>query len=223
MTPFFLYLPLRVCTFTSMKTAGIIYNTIQQTLRKNRQGTLRVSEVQMAINIGISNFFEKQLRLFRVSGFIPAPLEPLVTTETISLSSGSASVPSDFAKEVTFYVREINGTPAEFLNISEFIDRQTSQILNPTRENPIGTIAAGNISVYPSDIDEIEFTYIKRPIEVDIATTVSGRMLEYDDSNTTDTDIRPEYAPNIIKEALMFLGIQEQNPGAVELGSTVNQ
>lgn len=223
MNPFFRYLPFWLRTFTHMKTAGIIYNTIQQTLRKNRQGVLRASEVEMAINIGISNFFEKQLRLFRVSGFVPSPLEPLITTSTLTLTDGQVDVPEDFAKEVTFWVTTVNGAPAEFMNISEFIDRQTSVILPPTEEDPIGTVAGGVISVRPQNIDEIEFTYIARPIEVDIATTVNGRVLIYDDVNTTDTNIRPEYAPDITKEALMFLGVQEQNPGAVELGSTANQ
>lgn len=210
-----------------MKTAGIIYKTIQQTLRKNRQGTLRVSEVETAINIGIYNFFEKQLRLFRISGFIPAPLEPLVTETTltfdIEVDKGKLPLPEMFAKEVAFYIRGNNATPGRFLNVSDFIDHQSSQILRPNDENPIATVAGGSFSVYPTDIPEVQFIYIKRPIQVDIATLQSSRSLEYNEAATIDTDIRAEYAPDIIKEALMFLGIQEQNPGAVELGSTVNQ
>lgn len=206
-----------------MKTAGIIYNTIQQTLRKNKQGTLRPSEIEMAINIGISNFFEKQLRLFRISGFVPTPIEPLVTTTELQLTNGVGVVDSDFAKEVAFYVPGYNAKPGTLLNVSEFIDRKSSEVLKPSQEQPIASVSAGEINVYPSNIKEITFIYISTPIQVSISTTVSGRMLLYDDAGTTDTNIRPEYSTNIVKEALMFLGIQEQNPGAVELGSTVNQ
>lgn len=210
-----------------MKTAGIIYNTIQQTLRKNRQGSLRVSEVQMAINIGISNFFEKQLRLFRISGFVPSPLEPLLRETTLYFSPldppGTFVVPADFAKEVTFWVQNLNSSPAEFLNMAEFIDRQTSVILPPREEDPIGTVANGVISVSPQNIQEIRFFYISRPIEAVIATDPDGRMRVYNDANTTDTNIRPEYASEIIKEALLFLGVQEQNDGAIQIASTVNQ
>lgn len=223
MTPFFLYLPHPIHRFTNMKTAGIIYETIQATLRKSRKGTLRVSEVELAINVGIINFFEKQLQLFRIAGYVPSPLEPLLKTTTVNLTDGSSTLPADFAKEVTFWVTTVNGAPAEFMNMAEFIDRQTSVILPATEEDPIGTIAGGSILVRPQNLEQIKFTYISRPISVVIGTTTNGRVLIYSDSTTTDTNIRPEYAPDIVKEALMFLSVSEQDQNAAQLATTTNE
>lgn len=209
-----------------MKTAGIIYTAIHNTLRKTRSGALRHSEVELAINVGIKNFFEKQLKLFRASGFIPAPLEPLIKVANNSLIGGEAALPYNFAKEVTFYVKNVNATPAEFLNMSEFIDRQTSVILPPTEENPIGNISGGVLYVRPVSLTSIVFVYIAKPVDVVVGITVNGRNWEYDttnnESSTTDTEFRVEYAPDIIKEALAFLSVSEQDEGAASLSTTVN-
>lgn len=211
-----------------MKTAGILYTSLETILRKGRKGMLRVPEIQLAINVGISKFFENQLRMFRVSGYVPTPLTPLLTVTPIAITNGEGALPDDFAKEVSFYYpNAMNTKPAEFMNMAEFTDRQTSSILPATLYDPIGTIAGGagggTIYIRPIDLDFVTLTYIKRPTNVEIGTTISsGRFLIYDDDTTVDTELKPEYVNDILKEALLFLSVPEQDEMAAQYGSTNN-
>jgi hypothetical protein len=206
-----------------MKTVGSILETIEMTLRKDKRGSLKKSQIQTAIRVGINNFFDKQLQIYRMSGgMVPTPLRQFVKSATITITNSVGTAPTDMAIEQTFYVANTNSNPAEFLARDVFEERKNSVILPPTELDPIGTLELGNILVRPQNLTEIIFTYIKRPAEISIGTqpSIDGRELEYVDNTTVDTEFSIEYAPDIIKEALMFLGVPQQDGNAVSLAET---
>lgn len=211
-----------VVTFTIMKRIGFILEAIEMTLRKERRGMLKKSQIQTAVRVAINNFFDKQLTIYRATGILPSPLQPFVKTSTLSLTSGNATLPSDFVKELTFYIANVNSNPAEFLDRAEFDERKNSVLLPPTDVDPVATIGGGYISVRPPTAISIIFTYIKKPTEVVIATTVSndGRNLNYDDNASVDTEFGIESVPDIIKESLQFLSVPQQDEAAASLGVT---
>lgn len=211
-----------IYTFTYMKRVGFILETIEMTLRKERRGMLKKSQIQTAIRVAINNYFDKQLTAYRATGVVPTPLQPLVKSATLSLNLGVGTLPTDFSKEVTFYIPNVNSNPAEFMNRPEFEERKNSVLLPPTEVDPIATVENNKIYVRPPNSPDIIFTYIKRPTEISIATTVSGdgRELLYDDGNSIDTDFYIEFCPDIIKEALQFLSVPQQDSAAAQLAST---
>jgi hypothetical protein len=205
-----------------MKRVGFILETIEMTLRKERRGMLKKSQIQTGIRVAINNYFDKQLTIYRATGKVPTPLHSLLKTSTLSLNLGVGTLPTDFSKELSFYIPNVNSNPAEFMNRAEFEERKNSVILPPTEIDPIAVIEDNKIYVRPPNSPEIIFTYIKRPTEILIATTVSddGRNLDYDDANSVETDFHIEYCPDIIKEALQFLSVPQQDSGANQLGAT---
>jgi hypothetical protein len=202
-----------------MKTIGFILETIEMTLRKERRGMLKKSQIQTAVRVAINNYFDKQLTMYRVTGIIPTPLQPLI--KTTQLTSPFA-VPADFSKEVTFHIANVNSNPAQFVNRSEFEERKNSVLMPPTEVDPIGTIEDNQILVRPQNTGEIMLTYISQPTEIVIATTPSAdeRSLDYDDTNSVDTEFYREYSPDIIKEALQFLSVPQQDSNAAQLSAT---
>lgn len=211
-----------IVTFTIMKKIGFILEAIEMTLRKERRGMLKKSQIQTAVRVAINNYFDKQLSLYRASGILPSPLHTLVKTSTISLTLGNSALPADFCKEITFYIANVNSNPAEFLDKAQFEERKNSVLIPPTDIDPIGTIGGGYIYVRPSTVQQIILTYIKVPTEIVIATTssVDGRNLDYNDSSSVDTDFGIESVPDLIKESLQFLSIPQQDEGAASLGVT---
>lgn len=218
-------MPFMVSTFTTMKTVGFILETIEMTLRKERRGMLKKSQIQTAIRVAINNFFDKQIKIMEASKpkLIPVPLQPFIVSSLLPVSAtGVATLPADCAKDITFFIPNVNSNPAEMLDRSEMEERKNSVIMPPTELDPIGTIEGLSILVRPVNSSEIMFTYIKRPTEIAIATTLSGdsRSLIYDDNGSTDTEFKAEYAPDLIKEALQFLSVPQQDQGAAGLSAT---
>jgi hypothetical protein len=207
-----------------LMTIKFIFDTIEMVLRKERKGSLKKSQIQTAVRVGINNFFDKQLRIFRMTGVIPTPLRPLTKTSALSIASSQGNLPTDFAKEVTFYVANVNSNPAEFLSRPEFEERKNSVLMPPTEVDPIGTVEGTKILVRPQNLVSINFVYIKKPTEIVFGTTVSGdnRDLIFSSGASTDTDFSIEYAPEIIKEALQFLGVPQQDEAAQILGEKTN-
>jgi hypothetical protein len=202
-----------------MKTIGFILETIEMTLRKERRGMLKKSQIQTAVRVAINNYFDKQLTMYRVTGVIPTPLQPLIKTTQLTYPF---AVPTDFSKEVTFHIANVNSNPAQFVNRSEFEERKNSVLMPPTEVDPIGTVEDNQIIVRPQNTGEIMLTYISQPTEIVIATTPSAdeRSLDYDDTNSVDTEFYREYSPDIIKEALQFLSVPQQDSNAAQLSAT---
>lgn len=207
-----------------MKTVGIIYENIEMVLRKEKRGSLKLSQIQTAIRIGIINYFNRQLQLFRMSGEITTPLRPLITSESVEIINSVGALPAGFTKEVSFYVPASNSNPAGIYKRDKFEEEKNSVIMPPTETDPIGTLQGGTIVVRPQSIEEIILTFIKRPQDIVIGYSVSDdqRSLSYNDASTTDTEFSPEYASDLIKEALMYLGVPTQDEGAISLAQTVN-
>lgn len=205
-----------------MKTVGIITASIESVLRKEKRGSLKKSEIQKAIIAGINNFFGKQLMMYRATGALPDALRPFVKSANVTIASNVGNLPDDFSTGITFYISNGNSNPAEFMMRDEFEERKNSVILPATELDPIGTFELKTIIVRPSNLTTISLSYIKRPQDITIGTVLSGdsRELSYDEATTTDTEFAPEYAPDLVKEALMFLGVPQQDDGALALAET---
>lgn len=208
-----------------MKTIGYIVDTIEMTLRKERRGILKKSQIQTAVRVGVNNLFNKLLVQYRITGLVPTPLQPFISTVTLSLTSGATPVPENFSKEITFYIPSVNSNPAVFMNRAEFQERNNSILMPPSELDPVGIIESNYIHVRPINTTSITFTYIKKPTDVVIGTTASldGRSASYDDASSVDTEFYVEYSPDIIKEALQFLSVPHQDPNAAQLAQTTNE
>jgi hypothetical protein len=201
-------------------TIETIFATIKEVLRKNRKGSLKDSQIQTAVRVGINNYFDNQLRLYRATGSVPSTLRPLLRTVPVQIINGVGLLPLNFAKEVTFYVYNVNSMHADFLGRQEFEERKNSVLMPPTEIDPVGYIEDGNVLVRPINLSSIQFSYIKKPVEIVYNTTPTedNRDTVFNIIGSIDTEFAIESVPDIVKEALQFIGVPQQDEGAIQLG-----
>lgn len=196
-----------------------IFDTIQLILNKNRRGSIKVSQLRIAVKAAVTDFYNEELDDYRVTGIIPSSLKPFVKdSSTLTLTSGVVATPNDFTKEIIFKTEY--GDEGEFLTPEAFNDRLRSRIVAPTGEFPVAKVQDNKIIVQPDEIEKIILTYFRIPTDFVYATTTDGdgRGYTFNSGASTDTEFGLEYSGNIIKKALTYLGVAVQNKEAAEFG-----
>lgn len=91
-----------------------------------------------------------------------------------AVGSGTISYPSDFfiVDEIRYvYQRTIDGVtisipkPAQELTEREYSDRAGNFTKKPTTENPVYVLRSGGIYIYPVTIVQVQFSYLRYPID----------------------------------------------------------
>lgn len=206
-------------------TIDLIYQGIRLTLNKERKGFVKTSQITTAVKLGINNYFVKNVNEYLATGIIPEPIRPMVKTYPVTITNGLGSLPSGFEKEVSFTIPGINNYAGDFLSHDEFMDRRNSSIVAPTEDDPIAEIIGNTLRVEPSNITTLELIYIGKPIEIVYAETLDGdsRGTTFDAAGSTDTDFTISNVADIMKEALIYLGVKQQDQPATQIGTTTNK
>lgn len=206
-------------------TIDLIYQGIRLTLNKERKGFVKTSQITTAVKLGINNYFVKNINEYLATGIIPEPIRPMVKTYPVTITNGLGSLPSGFEKEVSFTIPGINNYAGDFLSHDEFMDRRNSSIVAPTEDDPIAEIIGNTLRVEPSNITTLELIYIGKPIEIVYAETLDGdsRGTTFDAAGSTDTDFTISNVADIMKEALIYLGVKQQDQPATQIGTTTNK
>lgn len=200
-----------------------IFDTITLILNKNRRGFVKTSQKITAVTAAMYDFYTSQVELYRKTGFIPSAVKKFVKPATLILTTGSANLPTDFSQEVTFETS--CGSQGVFLTPEEFRDRVNSSILDPDQQNPIAKIENDKIVVLPDEFTDVSLIYFRLPNPFVYATTVSGdsRSEVFDESSSTDMEFSLEDSGEIIRRALLYLGVAFQNQEALQLAVNDNQ
>jgi hypothetical protein len=206
-------------------TIDLIYQGIRLTLNKERKGFVKTSQITTAVKLGINNYFVKNVNEYLATGIIPEPIRPMVKTYPVTITNGLGSLPSGFEKEVSFTIPGINNYAGDFLSHDEFMDRRNSSIVAPTEDDPIAEIIGNTLRVEPSNATTLELIYIGKPIEIVYAETLDGdsRGTTFDAAGSTDTDFTISNVADIMKEALIYLGVKQQDQPATQIGTTTNK
>lgn len=218
---------------------GQVFDVLKLVTNKERKGYVKDSQIITALRIGAWTYFERQLLKYRVGGVlqgtysaaqvgfeIPSTLRPFKKTASVVIAAGVGALPSDFIKEVSFTFP--SGTApngGEFLTITEFNDRLASILLAPTVNDPIGKIEGSTVIVAPVGSTPINLNYIRRPIDFVYATTTDadGHGTTYNAATSTDMEFSQECYPDIIKEAMIILGVKTQDQPLMQLGGSAKE
>ena len=201
-----------------------IFNMITMVLNKDRRGFVKTSQKTLAVKQAQYDYFDTQVEVYRKTRVIPACIRKFVKTATITpLTSGSANLPTDFAQDAsgeTSCGRELTIVTQE-----EWMDRIHSEILAPDQQNPIAKIENGKIYVQPDEFTGIDLVYFRKPNDFVYATTVSGdgRSEIFDSGSSTDIEFSIEHTREIVRRALLYLGVSFQNKEAFEFAVNDNQ
>lgn len=90
------------------------------------------------------------------------------------VAGGIASYPPDYFGFDSMrygYQRQIDGAstvlwkPVEILTEDQYSDRSGNWIKRPTTKNPVGVIRSDGIHVYPASIVQVDFAYVRYPVD----------------------------------------------------------
>jgi hypothetical protein len=159
-----------------------IFKAIRLILNKDRRGFVKNSQIDTAVRMAIYDFVNDYVKIYSETGVISSEIKRLLKTSSLTLASGSATLPTDFIKEVNFVTND--GFEGDFVTAEEYQDRESSYILKPDETEPIGLIKDNKVFTSPNSLHSIEFTYIKSPVEFVYVTNDEGATALPDLSKT---------------------------------------
>lgn len=199
-----------------------IIDIVTLILNKNRRGFVKTSQKVSAVRAAMYDFYNAELEVYRKTKVIPESIKKFTKPLPITLTSGVANLPGDFVQEITFEANCEN--QGVFVTIEEFQDRIFSSILNPDQENPIAKIQNGTIVAAPEELLSLTLIYFRIPTDFVYGTTLAGdsRSETFDVTTSTDIEFGYAYSFEIIRRALLYLGIAFQNEEALKLAISGN-
>jgi hypothetical protein len=204
-------------------TIEFIFDIVNLVLNKNRRGFVKTSQKTTAIKAAMYSFFNDEVEVYRKTGVIPTSIKKFVKTSELTLTNGSANLPTDFSQESN--IETDCGSEGVILTPEQYLDRKNSYILAPDQQNPIVKIENGKVYVQPDEFTTITLTYIRQPIPFVYAVTVGGdnRSESFNSGSSTDIEFPIDYAWEIARRALAPLGVGFQNVEALQLSVNDNQ
>jgi hypothetical protein len=201
-----------------------IFDTIDLITNKYRRGFIKTSQKLTAVKQAQLDFFNQELEVYRKQKFIPTSLKKFVKDADITLTEGVGNLPPDFAQENVFEPDCSDCGQGVFLSPEEYYDRLHSVILAPDQNNPVARINNGKIYVQPDEFSSVKLFYFRLPIEPLYATTVAidGRSETFNSAASTDIEFSMDYAGEITRLALAYLGVAFQNQEALQLAVSAN-
>lgn len=199
-----------------------IYDMVTMLLNTSRRGFIKRSSRIIAIKQAMHNYFNEQVEIYRKTGVITAPVRKFVITAEVPLEEGAGPLPDNFVQDVTGETND--GMELTIVKQEEWADRLNSTILAPDQENPVAKIEDGKIFIEPHEFEHIKLTYFRKPNDFIYAVTVAGdgRSESFNEGASTDIEFDIEYSSEIIRRALMYLGVPQQNPELISLALNGN-
>lgn len=136
-------------------------------------------------------------------------LRPFILTSTI-LTAGPNIIPLP-ANYVHFVAAAnyVDGLPQPItiVNRDEMNQVRIDPIAFPTEDYPYGTIDGNTILVYPSSIDRIDLTYLRRPTQPVWGYTIVNDEAIYNPATSTQLEWKEMYHIDIARFILSYIGI----------------
>jgi hypothetical protein len=168
----------------------------------------------------LDRWVERAYEAYEMNNKASDDLDELKSTLAISVpTSGQVTFPSDYrhldnVRSKMYYTR--NGQPASKIvdvNIAsrnEVASYLSSEIVQPTRLNPVVVETDGVFQFYPKNIGQVNIEYIRNPItpayNVTINTTTG--QVTYNPSTSVGFEVPPYALQAIATEILALLGVR---------------
>lgn len=174
-------------------------------------------EIDMALANGSQATFEQYVPYYAVNEKYQDALAPFKTPYQFTNSSspgGLITLPANYRRLNSIWLlRYDNDTLANVLkevpevNDDDLAERTRSQ-LDPISTNPIFQAAgAGKFQLYPKKQSVGECWYLKTPADPVFAYTQVGRIITYDQANSTQLEWSRGELNNVMFRALQYLGV----------------
>lgn len=168
------------------------------------------------------NLWKKYVEEFERTQKISVFLDPLKSTETITLTAGVGTLVNAKGQYKTGAFTSADKKVA-LINIDKWAAAVNDTVRVPDDNNPIALIEGESIKVLPSSVPSVTIHYLKKPTEPVYATTQDGEDYVYDDGNSVDFEWGEEVHDEIMNRVLANLGISQREPALVQYSSIEQQ
>jgi hypothetical protein len=202
-----------------------VHDFIRGLIKKNKGGFVSPKDIDRAVNRASVDWMSAILSKYsRTKKFEFDHLLVKKANFSVTSTTGTQSLPSDYVEGLTVYLTLSGGTPVEgtLYNWDEFLEIQNSSILAPTTSYPAATIFLDTDNtrkiqfspIPPATGTTYTYTliYFKLPaVAVYNYSTDNYGNITYVPSGSIDLDWDARYYGDILSRALMYLGISLDN------------
>lgn len=196
-----------------------IFNRLNFYVNKYTGSFFTIPELENMIDSGSLAVYSDFKPKYATSQLVKDALSPFRATydfnPTVTIS-GYISVPSNTGYldlldiQIQFDIStRIMYFPVEMINEDERANRLNSQIDPVTVTSPVGEqIAPRFFKLYPTAGYTGTVTFLRRPVKpVYASTTISGRVIVYDQANSVQLEWRDSEVPEVMLKSLLIAGI----------------
>ncbi len=216
---------------------NLVKNYTQYLIRKNTNGNLSPEQFNLIINRASRKIFVERTgnphqyqignpssqMAFQITQKITEDLKIFQENANLILSAqGIVNYPTNLAYTIPglSYVTSKKGkkiyVPIEIVDKDKEGYRLSSQIVSPTKSDPIAIFENTYIQVYPIGISNIRFPYLRYPKDAVWSYTLVNNRPEFDPVNSVDLEWEDLVINDIVIQALMSIGISIKDPNVLQ-------
>lgn len=215
-----------------------LHDFIRGTVKKNYGGFVSPNDIDRAINRASYDLFDALVDNYKKTeefDFDHLFLKRSDIAITVA-SSGTSSLPSDYAVAVGFYFKDSSNNlhEGELMKWDTFIDRKKSTIVPPTVATtttdddirPIATIydSKAEFAPRPTGANTYNFVllYFREPVKGVFAYTETNGVVTYTSSGSVDLDWDKRSFTPIVTRALTYLGFPLRDGQTIQLERVID-
>ena len=205
--------------------------------RKNQVGNITIAQknayfkrAQLEIvNDLFGNIEEYQMgrpvprKAFEVTSIISDDLAPLIkATDITQMASGVATKPADYLYfinlESDYYTNPTSTLAAyqswvqvDFVTHAEKASRMNSHINYPDAYTPIAVNYNGYFQIYPTTIQKVRLTYLRKPLDPVWGYTTVNSAPVYNSATSQDFELPETVHTKICQKVLEYIGISTRD------------
>jgi hypothetical protein len=188
-----------------------IHDQINLLTAKGRTGYHTPKEIDIAVYMASKDLYNELSEVYEETNQISDSMSVFLSAPTLlTLTSGSATLPSDFVRE-TGYI-SANGRTVKRVTHAQLSKRLESKLTPPTSNFPICVFYSTSIKFYPTTLTNVYMTYLKKPIQPEYAYTVVNGRPVYDDDNSIDVEWGDDDITKLTAKALQVLAQNLSDP-----------
>jgi hypothetical protein len=143
-------------------------------------------------------------------------------------ANGEAVIPTDFFYPLSLMYPVIDSGQLVYNNVevltdSEWVDYLSSKIITPNKKYPIANFQKSYIRFAPINLQSVEFTYLKKPVDPVYAYTIANDFIEYDPVHSVELEWDELNKIDILYILLSDIGVVVTRGDIVQLSEKVKQ
>ena len=191
-----------------------MHDMIDTLKNEGQTGYHTPEEIDRALNNASDDKFNSEKKIFESTGIISDNLRTFKTKATVSLTSGSGSLPSDYSYRTG--ASTPGDLPIEILSEGEWVNKINDPIDPPSTTRPIMAIRS-TVDVLPITLASVVLYYLKRPATMVFGYTVTDGENVYNSGTSTQPDWAVDCRVDIVLRACVYLGIPLRDQDLIRL------